>query len=143
MSAAIIAKGLLESAGLGTSGATSGWRLGCGVLTDKPDTQVVINDAPSEHPDPKWLLDYPYIQVMVRGAIEGYQEARQKIQDAYDVLLGYPPGAVTGGRIDGITALGSPAFIGNDQLERPCFSLNLRMIFEPAASALSHRTPLA
>lgn len=135
---------LLAIPGFGTQGGASGWRVGCGALIDSPDTQVVVNDAPSEHPDPKWLLDYPYCQIMVRGTKDGYQAARAKMQDAFDILLGLPPQVVAGaGRIDGITALSSPSFIGNDQLERPCFSLNLRMIFEPTASSLSHRLPLA
>lgn len=133
---------LASISGFGTIGSASGWRLGVGVLLDSPDTQLVLVDSPGEHPDPKWLLEYPYVQILLRGAKDGYIVAMQKMQDAYDILLGIPPYNITEGRIDGITGVGTPSFIGSDVLNRPLFSANFRLIFEPAASSLTNRAPL-
>jgi hypothetical protein len=133
---------LASVSGFGAVGAPSGWRLGVGVLTDSPDTQVVLTDSPGEHPDPKWLLEYPYAQVLVRGSRDQYIIAMQKMKDAYDILLGILPYVITEGRIDGITIVGTPSYIGADANNRPIFSANFRLIFEPAASSLTNRAPL-
>lgn len=128
---------------LGIVGAASGWRLGVGRMTDDPDTQVCLYDGPGELPNPKWLLEYPYIQVMVRGTVDGYAAANQKMSDVYDVLLGHPPiDFIEGDRIDGITVASNPSFIGNDQKNRPLLSANFRFIYEPVASGYANRQPL-
>jgi len=124
-------------------GAGSGWRLGVGRLLDIPDTQIVLYDSVGQLPNPKWLLDYPWVQVMVRGEENGYNNAAQKAQDVADLLLGHPPVSyIEGDRIDGITIVGTPSFIGNDQKNRPCISGNFRLIYEPVASTYSNRQPL-
>ena len=124
-------------------GAATGWRLGIGRMLDDPDTQITIYDSPGEHPSPLWLLDYPYVQVMVRGTPDGYQAARQKAQDVMDELLGIVPVTFSSGdRIDGITNIGTIGFVGADQRNRPMLSMNMRIIYEPAASTYTHRLPL-
>jgi len=124
-------------------GAATGWRLGIGRITDDPDTQIVIWDAPGEHPWPHVLLDYPYFQVMVRGAPDGYHDARQKAQDVYDELVGiYPITFSSGDRLDAITVVGTVGSVGFDQRNRPLISANYRSIYEPAPSTYTHRTPL-
>lgn len=122
---------------------TNAWKIGIGKMTDKPDQQIVIYDAPGQRPDPKWLLDYPYIQVMVRGIPQGYQSAIAKMRDVYDFLLGvYPATFGNGDRLDAVTGLTSPSLIGYDVNDRPRISVNLRLIFEPAASQFTNRLPL-
>lgn len=139
----LVVLGLPFSAGVGTQGAASGdWRVGVGVLLDAPDEQVICVDGPGQPPDPKWLLEYPFVQVLVRGMKDGYQAAYQKARDVYDMLLGIPTLSGSWGRIDGITAPGTPSFIGLDQLNRPIFSANYKLFFEPATSALTNREPL-
>jgi hypothetical protein len=119
------------------------WRLGTGFMTETPDQQIVCYDTPGQAPNPKWLLDYPVIQVMVRALRNGYKDGRAKMRDAYDALLALPPQVLgDGSRIDAITVLSAPSYIGNDQNERPKFSCNFRVIFEPTATSLSNREPL-
>jgi hypothetical protein len=141
-SPAEVVMGLLGNNSIGVLGASSGWRLGAGILLDAPDTQIVVNDSPGQAPDPKWLLDYPFVQIRVRGAKDGYAAAYQKAKDAHDVLLGIAPQTGSYGRVDGIIATGSPSFIGIDSLNRPIFSTNYKMFFEPASSSLTNRTQL-
>jgi hypothetical protein len=134
---------LLTEAGVGALGAAEGWRVGAGRMLDQPDTQITLYDSPGQTPNPLWLLDYPFMQVMVRGAQDGYQAARQKAQDCYDVLLGCQPRIMSNrDRIDAITVVGTPSFIGNDAKNRPMISANYRVIFEPAPSTLTNRLPL-
>ena len=122
--------------------ASSGWRIGVGALTSEPDKQIITVDGPGQTPDPKWLLDYPVVQVLVRGDEAGYQEAVGKTRNCFDVLQGIDAQTVNGDRWDGIMAFGNPSYIGSDENQRPMFSANFRIIIEPAASALTHREPL-
>lgn len=132
-----------DASGIGTIGGATGWRIGVGRMPDTPDTSICIYDSPGEHPNSKWLLDYPYVQVIVRGSPDGYQAARQKAQDVYDVLFGCSPRAMPNGdNIDAITVVGNPSHVGNDQKNRPMISANYRIIFEPQPSALTNREPL-
>lgn len=134
---------ILVGKGLGTQGASTGIRLGVGDMTDAPDDQIVIYDSPGQHGDSAWLLDYPYVQVQTRSGSNSYQLASTYAREAYDALLGIDPQNMPNGdRIDGITSLGMPNFIGKDDKQRPIFSLNLRLIFEPAPTTLANRAPL-
>lgn len=124
-------------------GAATGWRLGIGRMLDDPDTQIVIWDSPGEHPQPHLLLEFPYFQIMVRGAPDGYQAARQKAQDVYDHLLGIYPITFSGGdRLDAITIVGTIGSVGFDQKNRPLLSTNYRTIYEPAPSVYTNRSNL-
>jgi Bacteriophage minor capsid protein len=134
---------ILQTASAGTIGAGSGWRIGAGRMLDQPDTQICVYDSPGQTPSPLWLLDYPFVQLMVRGAPDQYSVARQKAQDCYDILLGLEPISFENGdNIDAITIIGTPSFIGSDQKNRPMISTNYRVIFEPATNALTRRLPL-
>lgn len=135
---------------LGPSGAnvgvlapsTSDWLLAVSIMMDKPDAQICSFDVAGQAPNPKWLLDYPCIQVIVRGKPRGYQEAFRKARDVYDVLLGLDPRTINGDRWDAITVLSPPALIGYDSIQRPSISTNYRVILEPAATSLTTREPL-
>lgn len=133
---------ILQTAGVGVIAANSGWRIGTGKMIDKPDTQIVSFDAPGQQHDPKWLLDYSVVQVMVRAAPDGYNVGYRKMRDCVDALLGIDAMTVNGDRWDGITTLGTASHIGYDENGRPMFSCNFRIILEPAASSLTHREPL-
>lgn len=122
---------------------TTGWRLGVGkLLGELPDQQIVAFDIHGQLPNPLWLLDYPVVQLIVRAGVTGYQAGFQKLRDCYDVLLGIPPQTIGGDRWDAITVLSTPAFMGNDDKDRPQFTANFRIILEPAASTYSNRRPL-
>lgn len=128
---------------IGAIGSATGWRLGCGRMLDEPDQQIILNDMPGERPSPKWLLDYPYIQALIRGSEDDWQGTRQKTQDVYDALLGILPITFVGGdHLDAITGAGNPSFIGSDQKNRPMFSANFRLIWEPAQAGYTNRQPL-
>ncbi len=107
-----------------------------------PDSVVAVIHSGGEESNPKWLLDYPHVQVMVRGNPNGYLDAWDKTRQVYDVLLGITAKNVEGGRIDGITALGYINSLGFDDSDRPMFSTNFRLITEPDPTPESNRSAL-
>lgn len=134
---------LLVNAGVASSGsADADWTVKIGRWVDTVDRMIVVFDSPGEAPDPKWLLDYPRFQVVVRGRPGEYDVAWQKAKDCKDVLVGMTPQDINGDRFDGILGVGDIAFLKYDEKERPLFSMNYRSFFEPAQSALTQRQPL-
>lgn len=135
---------ILINAGIvAASGNT--WPVKLGRLMTSPDAQVAIVDTPGRAPNPKWLLDEPSLMVLIRGNIDGYAEAWAKGKAIKDKILGMDPvNLTTGDRWNGVLALSDLAFLAYDANSRPTFSINFRLIIEPAASnsPLSNRASL-
>lgn len=138
----IALRDLLVAAGIGTFEAASGWGIWIGKEPKQPDQAVVIARTGGLPPDPKWLLDYPTYQIRVRGAKGNYAQALSKAEDIKDVLLGIDSQDINGDRLVSVTMTSDIGFIGYDENDRPHFSLNFRLITEPAPSALSNREAL-
>ena len=132
---------ILEAASpsIGTFESSSGWSLRVGKEPQSPDTCIVITRSGGLPPNPKFLLDYPTVQVRVRGSKGQYREAELKAYDVKDKLLGFVSADVGGDRWVSITMLSDIVFIGYDGNERPMFSVNFQMIIEPQTTALSNR----
>lgn len=135
-------KDLLEAGEVGTFGASEGWSICIGRLINNPDTIVMVKSLPGQPPNPKWLLDYPSAQVIVRGNETGYLEAHAKAQKVKNLLLGLPSQDLNGDRWVQINMAGDIADLGQDEKQRPMFSLNFQLIIEPAVSSDSNREPL-
>ncbi len=125
-------KDLLVAAGIGTFAATSGWGIYINKEPTDPDTVVTVTTSGGTNPNPKWLIDFPSAQVMIRGAPNGYVAAQAKAQEVKDALLGLPSQDLNGDRWDSITMAGDIAPLGYDETNRPRFSLNFNLIIEPA-----------
>lgn len=134
---------LLVAGAVGAFNATDGWNICISRFMDKPDTSIVIRRTGGMTPNPKWLIDYPSIQVIVRGSPSGAQAAEDKVQEVKDALLGLPSQDLNGDRWVQINMLGDYVDIGQDELHRPRFSVNFHLIIEPAASADTNRLPLS
>lgn len=132
-SPAIGVKDLLVSAGVGVFAATSGWNISIGRHPTSPDTSIVCNETGGLSPYPHLRLNFPSVQVMVRGAANGYVAANEKIRAVVDALLGAPSQVVNGDEWQGIRQLGDVAFIGFDESNRPLFTSNFSIIVEPKA----------
>ena len=137
-------KDLLVAAGVGVfeSASAADWGIWIGKEPKLPDQAVVIASSGGQAPDPKWLLDFPSYQIRIRGSKGNYASAKAKAKDVKDVLLGIQSQDINGERLVSITMSSDIAFIGYDENDRPHFSLNFRLITEPAASALSNREAL-
>ena len=126
------AKDVLVIAGVGTFAATSGWSITVGNLPVSPNTAIAVEQTGGFPSNPKYLLDYPNIQVLVRGAPNGYVEAKAKILAVKDALLGLPTQVVNGDKWVMVKALGDIASLGYDTNNCPIFSMNFTLIVEPA-----------
>ena len=128
---------------VGVFNASSGWAI---YISREPSTAldqaITIFDTGGEPPNPKWLLDFPTVMVRIRGARGKYKAAWQKAKDVKDSLLAVGPQVINGDQWDGINIAGDINAISYDENDRPLFTINFRLIVEPATSALSNRAPL-
>ncbi len=68
---------LLVAAGVGVFNASSGWSIHIGRSPVSPDTVIVITETAGLPSNPAYLLDFPNVQIKVRGSASGYQEAKR------------------------------------------------------------------
>ena len=128
---------------LTTHVGSSGWQLEISQLPDTPDRVIMISDTGGLEPNPKWLLDFPTVQVMVRGEANGYLDAFREAKAVKDILLGIDSfTSADGDRWVSLTQNGDLAFIGRDDGMRPLFSINIAIILEPQLVANSNRLAL-
>jgi hypothetical protein len=122
------------------------WAIKIGQRTVTPEKQIALFDTGGSNPNTKFRLDFVHIQALVRAGKHNYQEGFAKALEVKDALLGLDAQTVVVGaeqiRVDGITMLSDIAFLRNDENDCPLFSLNLRMIQEREANALTHRDSL-
>lgn len=135
------AKDLLVAAGIGEFGnASASWPIYISKLPDAPDNCIMLSDSGGLAGNPKWLLDYPDISVVVRGG--DYAGAYNKMKAIKDKLLGLPNQDINGDHWDGIIQVGEFGFVGYDPKDRPMFSATFRLFLEPANVAGDNRDPL-
>lgn len=122
------------------------WRLWIGKQPTSPDRAITIYDAPGRAPNPRYLLDFPSVQIRVRGGQNDYNVAAAKATEVRNRLLGresYDAYDSLGDRIVSITAIGDIALTGWDDASRPEFVFNLAMIVEPSPTTTpTNRVPL-
>lgn len=135
-------KDLLVAAGVGTVTGTTGWQIKLSRMALAPDTQITIFRTGGREPMPTLLYNEVTVQVQVRGAKDGYAAATNKAQDVFDALVGIPSQNVGGDRWDGILPIGDVNFLQYDEMDRPTFTVNFRILIEPATNALTHRVSL-
>lgn len=132
---AVTIKDLLVAAGIGTFGAPSGWSINISREPTTPDTTVTIFRTGGPSPNPKFKIDYPTVQIRVRGTKGGYQAAEAKVQSVKDALLGIFSQDINSDRIVSLSMMGDPMQLPYDDNERPIFVANFRLIVEPSTSS--------
>ncbi len=140
---ATIIRDLLVTASVGVSGAaspTTDNSIWVSKMPTTPDQVISVLHTGGFAANPKWLVDFPSVQVMVRGVKGGYVTAQAKGQAVKDALLGLPSQDVLGDRVTEVNMLGDMVSAGYDESNRPLFSLNFRLIVEPATG--TNRTAL-
>lgn len=136
---------LLEAPALGVDGSiapTGSWPINIASLPASPDNAIQVTETGGQPPHPSLLLDFLTAQILVRASENGYQAGRQKAQDIKDRLLGIFSRDVGTNRWVSVTMVGDTVYLGKDETNKHHFSLNWRLIIEPAATALTHRTAL-
>lgn len=123
------------------SGATptSDWGVNISKMPTTPVKVIALFDTGGPNPHPSLLLDYKSVQVQVRGGPNDNAVVAQKAQDIKDRLLGIDSQDVLGDRLVSVTGIGDITFMGRDTDDQPTYSLNFRLIVEPATNSLTHR----
>ncbi|MEE8599294.1 MAG: minor capsid protein [Dehalococcoidales bacterium] len=129
---------------LATHVCTSGWQIEIGAMPAEPHRVIMITDTQSPNePNPKYLLDFPTCQVMVRGEASGYLATYAEANAVKDLLLGVDSFTTTDGdRLTSITQNGDLGSIGRDENMHPLFSMNFALIVEPQVVGNSNRLAL-
>ncbi len=120
----------------------SGWQVETGAMPPKPDRVIMLTDTVGVEPNPRYLLDFPAAQIMVRGEVGGYLATYAEAKAVKDLLLGLDSQDIGGDRMVSITQNGDLGFIGRDENDRPLFTINFALIIEPATSAETNRIAL-
>ena len=77
---------------------------------------------------------------MVRGEPNGYEDAYVKCRDIKNAILGLPSQDIGADRWVSVSMLSDIAFLGYSEQNQPMFSLNFKIIIEPATG--TYRTSL-
>jgi hypothetical protein len=120
----------------------SGWDIHIGTMPHKPDRAIAISDQIGAEPNPKYLLDFPRCQVLVRGNANGYLDTYRESKTVKELLLGVQSQDINNDRLVSVVISGDHAFIGRDENMRPLFSLNFDLIVEPQGTVSSNRVEL-
>lgn len=122
----------LATAGIGTLAASSGWGIFASQMPESPHTVIAVFTTGGLPPDPKWLLDRPFIQVRVRGGIGLYEAAFDKAQEIKDEILGMSATTIGGSNYISVTMLSDITFIMYDDNRRPIFTANYQLHRQPS-----------
>lgn len=143
-SRAIEIKDLLVAASVGTFNVTDKsdhdtWSINIGKFPKKPDRCILLTDSGGRAPNPQWLVDYPTVQVKIRGgendyeALAGGAGTDGKVDDVVNALLGLDSQTINGDIWVSVSMIGARNFVGYDDNSRPTFSLNFQLIINPSS----------
>lgn len=99
---------------------------------------LTIYDTGGDPSNPKYILDYPTIQIRSRAA--DYDTCFQNIQECFEFLNGRPSETVNTTRFTGIMATTGLLSLGQDSNQKYLYTTNFRLFVENATSG--HRLPL-
>ena len=103
-----------------------------GQFPTTPDKAFLINAAGGRPPYPRLALNFPSVQVMVRGKASGYTDARAQIDKACNALLGFGNVVLNSDTYRSCNMMGDVIYLGQDDNGRPMMSANFWFIVEPS-----------
>ena len=97
------------------------------------DWCVSLIDSGGRGGEVKVAIDYPSVQVLVRGSSStgAYSATVAKAQEIYDTLMGIDTPRADWANLTSCVAISNPVWLGKDDKDRPQFSLNFRLIVTP------------
>lgn len=125
-------------------GALNGWGWSLGKQPTGPDKLITLIDQGGPTSFPHLLVDYPGLQVLVRGSKggDGYNTSHLMARLIRDAILGMEGHPTEFPELDGVTERGTIVPIGYDELDRHTWSDNFQLLVEPGVNAVTHRTSL-
>lgn len=107
--------------------------VGLGEFPQTPEEVVLINGTGGRSPYPHLAINFPSVQVMVRGKKSGYVTARAQMATICDVLLGISSTVLNGDTYRSCNQIGDVISLGQDDNGRPIFSANFSCIVLPSS----------
>lgn len=98
---------------------------------DTPNTVITIYDTGGDAPNPKWLLDFPTIQIRSRS--KQYQTAYSNLINCRDIILGIDKLVVSTTTYVGFQQSTGVLGLGKDEKDRYMLSINFNVTREPAS----------
>lgn len=135
-------KDLLVTASIGVfqpNASPTDWTIVISRMRPYPNKMISIYDQGGLPPEPGLDINYPAIQIVVRGEPDGYKDAHTKARRIRDELLGMPSTTVNGDIWASVTMSSDILFVGYDDNERPLISLNFQLIIHQGDLTNSHR----
>lgn len=120
VSASLVAQGVGQSTAFGTD-----WFIVQGYSQDGDgfaDRQIIIAEYAGPPALNRWAIDYPNVQVSVRGKADDYQAVREKIQDVFDAL--HEQEVYLGANFVYMESKNGPIPMGVDEKKRPRLAWN-------------------
>lgn len=120
------------------------WAIYVGKLPATPDKVISFIDSSGPSGFPHLLVDWPGLQVIVRGGQGGigYNDSWIMIQKVRDAILGMNAHPVEFPELDGVTERGHFGPMGYDDKDRHTWSANFQLLVEPTANAITHRVSI-
>lgn len=115
--------------------------LNVGQFPSNADKAILVNQSGGRPPFPHLALNFPSVQIQVRGKPSGYVEARAQMAAICDRLLGIGTTIANTDTYRSCNQLGDVIYLGQDDRGRPFLSANFWFIVEP--SDLGNRVPIA
>lgn len=106
------------------------WKILIGRLVDAPDKQVVIMNSGGLAGESNIAIDYPRIQIIVRGpkGSGGQEEAWSRLDMIKQVLVGIPSAPALMPTLTSCVPVGEITYAGYDDSGRPLYTQNLQLI---------------
>lgn len=108
------------------------FNLNVGAFPATPDEAVLVTSSGGQNPYPHLALNFPSVQVLVRGKASGYVAASDEIRSICNFLLGFGNITINTDVYRSCNQLGDVIYLGQDNNSRPMFSANFWFIVEPS-----------
>lgn len=106
------------------------WIITVDKMPADPDTVITVKDSSGPAAEPAVAIDYPGVQILVRGsqAGDGYAQAYDKIFAVRNALVGIPSRPSIWTALASCVQRGHIVPLGEQDTDRPVLSLNLQLI---------------
>jgi hypothetical protein len=120
---------ILVAANVGVIPPAAGdWPIYEGQFPSEVDQCIMVREFGGRSSEVRIAIDYPSVQILVRGTERGYVTSRAKIEDIFLALQGIPSAPAEYPELTSAVAVGGRTFAGYDEKGRPQWTVNFNLI---------------
>lgn len=130
---AVLVVNKLVTGSIGAYGGSSAWAIFLDAMPDGPafPDQAIGVFSSGGSSEAKLAIDFPRVQVRVRGAADGQVDALAKAMAIKDLLGGMDPAT---DEFRGAWLISDILTMGSDERSRPEYSLNFKLLLTPEST---------